>query len=170
MSDITSFKKNYQEGKLMSFDHLKEANKPVTPFQQLLSILPKASRKLLPDAYSTLYDSSSEIIDLYPEHYNIDFNGRALPWEAIKLIPFVDVNRIIEAEKKTLKPNQFTVSELQRNSLHRPFQYIYLRSANGPKVSTDLKDMLGFQILNASNKNLLLWELSQIKNIVFSQY
>lgn len=70
-----------------------EVNVPYTPFQQLLSIMPTRSIKLLPDGYDTI--ANGELIDFFPIDFDIDLNGRALPWEAACLIPFVDETRAI---------------------------------------------------------------------------
>jgi 5'-3' exonuclease len=34
----------------------------------------------------------------FPDDFDIDFNGRALPWEAICIIPFVDEKLFIDHE------------------------------------------------------------------------
>jgi len=49
--------------------------------------MPSASFHLLPPAYS---DIMNTLIECFPEDFDIDLNGRALPWEAACLIPFVD--------------------------------------------------------------------------------
>ncbi len=139
VSDITSPQKYVQEGKEMTFAHLKEKNVPVTPFEQLLSILPRSSRNLLPVCYHRLYETDSEICDLYPSHYATDFNGRALPWEAIKLIPFVDECRVMAAETKAIAAGPaFTPEEAERNVIHSPVQYTY-KFPDTEKASVCLK-------------------------------
>ena len=57
-------------------------NKPVKPFHQLLMVLPKQSKKLLPYKYQLLMtEMESDIIEYYPENYTINCNtqiGRGL--------------------------------------------------------------------------------------------
>eukprot|EP01022_Parablepharisma_sp_SALTPOND_P026522 TRINITY_DN64324_c0_g1_i1.p1 TRINITY_DN64324_c0_g1~~TRINITY_DN64324_c0_g1_i1.p1 ORF type:complete len:1277 (-),score=166.01 TRINITY_DN64324_c0_g1_i1:68-3898(-) len=142
VSDITSPLKYFKNGEELTFSHLKGSNSPITPFEQLLSILPRYSKELLPDCYHTLYDEGSEILDLYPSHYSIDYNGRELPWEAIKLIPFVDIPRIIEAERKAIAASSipFSAQELARNSLHEAMEFCYSES-EGMKMKEYVQDI-----------------------------
>jgi len=123
---------------------LKEPNNPLTPFQQLLCILPKASIALLPKRYHRLYDEGSEIKDLYPEKYELDYNGREVPWEAIKIIPFVDINRVLEAEAKLLsRPDiePLTEPEKERNIIRKPTEYAYSLSAPPQIIYSTIKEM-----------------------------
>jgi len=69
-------------------------NVPYTPFQQLLSIMPTRSIGLLPDSYAEI--AGGVLKEYFPPDFEIDLNGRALPWEAICLIPFVDENLFIQ--------------------------------------------------------------------------
>jgi 5'-3' exonuclease len=43
---------------------------------------------LLPPQYAPIF--KGELKKYFPVDFDIDLNGRALPWEAICLIPFVD--------------------------------------------------------------------------------
>jgi len=36
--------------------------------------------------------------EYFPDDFEIDLNGRTLPWEAVILIPFVDEAEFIDAE------------------------------------------------------------------------
>lgn len=70
---------------------------PYTPFQQLLCILPvKSLRAFLPLPYTDL--ATGSLIEYFPDDFEIDLNGRALPWEAAVLIPFVDEDVFLGAE------------------------------------------------------------------------
>lgn len=79
---------------IQSFKHLQfklEMGKPFLPFQQLLAVLPAASKDLLPTAYHNLMLSSdSKLIEYYPENFETDLNGKKQEWEAVVLIPFID--------------------------------------------------------------------------------
>uniref|UniRef100_A0A8C7KFW1 5'-3' exoribonuclease 1 n=1 Tax=Oncorhynchus kisutch TaxID=8019 RepID=A0A8C7KFW1_ONCKI len=74
--------------------HLKltfDMGKPFMPFQQLLGVLPSASKDLLPQSYRHLMTSeSSSIIEYYPLDFKTDLNGKQQEWEAVVLIPFID--------------------------------------------------------------------------------
>uniref|UniRef100_A0A8C9TQN7 5'-3' exoribonuclease 1 n=1 Tax=Scleropages formosus TaxID=113540 RepID=A0A8C9TQN7_SCLFO len=64
---------------------------PFLPFQQLLAVLPAASKDLLPQCYQHLMTSpGSPIIEYYPLDFKTDLNGKQQEWEAVVLIPFID--------------------------------------------------------------------------------
>lgn len=79
---------------VQNFSDLKldfELGKPFLPFEQLLAVLPSASRSHLPVAYhSLMMDDSSPVIDFYPSDFDTDMNGKKQEWEAVVLIPFID--------------------------------------------------------------------------------
>ena len=73
-----------------------DINVPYTPFQQLLSIMPTKSIGLLPASYAPI--AKVFLKEYFPPDFDIDLNGRALPWEAACLIPFCDESLFIEQE------------------------------------------------------------------------
>ena len=84
--------------------------KPYTPFQQLLCIFPvKSLRAFLPPQYLTL--AQGVLSEYFPNDFDIDLNGRTLPWEAAILIPFVDEDKFIDAET-TLFENGMKLSKI----------------------------------------------------------
>uniref|UniRef100_A0A1E1XLQ0 5'-3' exoribonuclease 1 n=1 Tax=Amblyomma sculptum TaxID=1581419 RepID=A0A1E1XLQ0_AMBSC len=94
----------------MSFD----LGKPFLPFQQLMAILPSASKKLVPSAYQDLMVcESSPIFDYYPEDFNTDLNGKQHEWEAVVLIPFIEEGRLLPAMEEC--QDQLTEEEKARN-------------------------------------------------------
>ncbi|KFO21863.1 5'-3' exoribonuclease 1 [Fukomys damarensis] len=75
-----------------------ELGKPFKPFEQLLAVLPAASKNLLPACYQHLMTSEdSPIIEYYPLDFKTDLNGKQQEWEAVVLIPFIDEKRLLEA-------------------------------------------------------------------------
>uniref|UniRef100_A0A6I8RYS6 5'-3' exoribonuclease 1 n=1 Tax=Xenopus tropicalis TaxID=8364 RepID=A0A6I8RYS6_XENTR len=86
---------------ICNISHLKltfNLGKPFMPFEQLLAVLPAASKDLLPLTYQNLMISSdSPIIDYYPQDFKTDLNGKQQEWEAVVLIPFIDEKRLLEA-------------------------------------------------------------------------
>lgn len=63
---------------------------PFRPFEQLLAVLPAASKTLLPEPYQRLMVSEdSPIIEYYPQEFKTDLNGKKQEWEAVVLIPFI---------------------------------------------------------------------------------
>lgn len=74
---------------------------PFDPVQQLMAVLPPASAALVPKPLSDLMVSPvSPVLDLYPQEFEIDMNGKRNAWEAIVLIPFVDEKRLLAAMSK----------------------------------------------------------------------
>ncbi|CAB1317628.1 unnamed protein product, partial [Coregonus sp. 'balchen'] len=72
--------------------------KPFMPFQQLLGVLPSASKDLLPQSYRHLMTSeNSSIIEYYPLDFKTDLNGKQQEWEAVVLIPFIDERCLLAA-------------------------------------------------------------------------
>ncbi|CAM1509245.1 Fc.00g029840.m01.CDS01 [Cosmosporella sp. VM-42] len=68
------------------------------PFEQLMSVLPAASRHALPEVFHDLMlNKDSEIIDFYPEDFEVDLNGKKMAWQGIALLPFIDMPRLLSA-------------------------------------------------------------------------
>lgn len=112
---------------VQKFKHLKlnfEMGKPFLPFQQLLSVLPAASKDHLPSAYHKLMtDPNSPVIDYYPENFGTDMNGKQQSWEAVVLIPFIDEKRLLKAMEPC---DAFLTDEEKQRNVHGPmmmFQY-----------------------------------------------
>lgn len=86
---------------IKNFSHLNlkyEMGEPFLPFQQLLAVLPAASKELLPKPYQDLMTlENSPILEYYPEEFQTDLNGKKQDWEAVVLIPFIDEAKLIKA-------------------------------------------------------------------------
>jgi 5'-3' exoribonuclease 1 len=74
----------------------------ILPFQQLLCVVPPKSKGLLPKFLQPLYNSN-ELKDIYPENYNIDYEGKLREWEGIALLPFIDFNKILSIYNKVIQ-------------------------------------------------------------------
>ncbi|ETS79199.1 5'-3' exoribonuclease 2 [Pestalotiopsis fici W106-1] len=71
------------------------------PFEQLLSVQPAASRHVLPAEFHDLMTNpDSEIIDFYPEEFEVDLNGKKMAWQGVALLPFIDMPRLLAAAEK----------------------------------------------------------------------
>ncbi|XP_026520355.1 5'-3' exoribonuclease 1 isoform X1 [Notechis scutatus] len=103
-----------------------DLGKPFMPFEQLLAVLPAASKDLLPKCYQHLMTSDeSPIIEYYPTEFKTDLNGKQQEWEAVVLIPFIDEKLLLEAMapcNKLLK-----AEEKQRNRHSECLMYLYDR-------------------------------------------
>ncbi|KAK7945419.1 hypothetical protein WMY93_001147 [Mugilogobius chulae] len=115
LSDI----KNISELKL-TFD----LGKPFMPFQQLLAVLPAASKELLPECYRFLMTSEfSPILEYYPLDFKTDLNGKQQEWEAVVLIPFIDEKQLLAAMEPCNE--KLTKAEKARNRHTECAVYMY---------------------------------------------
>ena len=97
-----------------------ELGKPFHPFEQLMGVLPEASRELIPLPYRVsmmrfsrgvvlyppsqplMFNVDSPILDFYPRDFELDMNGKKQEWEAIVKIPFIDEKRLLQAMARML--------------------------------------------------------------------
>ncbi|KAH8148771.1 uncharacterized protein LAJ45_07114 [Morchella importuna] len=86
---------------LGSLDIKFERGTPFKPFEQLMGVLPAASKVNLPEPFQKLMtDEDSEIIDFYPENFPIDLNGKKFAWQGVALLPFIDEKRLLDAAQR----------------------------------------------------------------------
>uniref|UniRef100_A0A0A9XX62 5'-3' exoribonuclease 1 n=1 Tax=Lygus hesperus TaxID=30085 RepID=A0A0A9XX62_LYGHE len=133
LSDLKGFKD-------WNFDFPED--KPFLPFQQLLAVLPAASRNILPKAFRDLMTSpGSPIIDYYPTDFETDLNGKKHEWEAVVLIPFIKEDALLEAMEPCL--SKLTDEERLRNTHGPLYVYEYTPTDNGkykaPQFFPDLE-------------------------------
>lgn len=61
-------------------------------------VLPPTSKNLLPEVLQPLMlDPNSPIADFYPDNFCVDGEGKRADWEAVVLLPFVDMARLVGA-------------------------------------------------------------------------
>lgn len=108
-SDIFNFLKH----KKFTIDHITfNTSITLTPFIQLLSVLPPKCYDLLPPKYGGLMISKiSPIIDMFPETIVIDMLYKDSYHKCIPLIPNININRIMN----TIKNIELTSEEKTRN-------------------------------------------------------
>lgn len=84
--DVATTQFNFQHGRISK------------PFEQLMSVLPAASRHAIPEVFHDLMlNEDSEIIDFYPEDFEVDLNGKKMAWQGVALLPFIDMPRLLKA-------------------------------------------------------------------------
>ncbi len=88
------------------------------PFEQLMSVLPAASRDNLPDVFHSLMTNpDSEIIDFYPEEFEVDLNGKKMAWQGVALLPFIEMDRLLAAVQQ--KYPLLSDLDMKRNGVGR---------------------------------------------------
>ncbi|EWC46136.1 5'-3' exoribonuclease 2 [Drechslerella stenobrocha 248] len=93
-----------------------ELGKPFKPFEQLMGVLPAASKHNIPKAFWPLMtEENSEIIDFYPVDFPIDLNGKKFAWQGVAILPFIDEIRLLEAMNKVYP--HISSNERERNEV-----------------------------------------------------
>ncbi|KAG8670027.1 5'-3' exoribonuclease 2 [Fusarium poae] len=88
------------------------------PFEQLMSVLPAASRHALPEVFHDLMlNPESDIIDFYPEDFEIDLNGKKMAWQGVALLPFIEMPRLLAAVQG--KYPELSAADSARNEMGR---------------------------------------------------
>ncbi|KAJ7500293.1 exonuclease II [Mycena galericulata] len=101
-----------------------ELGRPFRPFEQLMGVLPAASKEHIPVAYQDLmYSANSPILDFYPLEFEQDLNGKKQDWEAIVKIPFIDQDRLLPAMQS--REHRLTDEEKRRNSYGTSTKFTY---------------------------------------------
>lgn len=97
---------------------------PSTPFQQLMSVLPPQSAKLIPAPLCNyLLDENSPLKKHCPTELVIDLAGKRREWEGIVLLPMVDFDLVRKCYFKSLP--DVDPRESRRNVTGRTFLYEY---------------------------------------------
>ena len=97
---------------LLNFSKTFNENKPINQFTQLLSVLPSESGHLVPSQLlDKMTNDESELIDLFPTEYNLDYMGNKFLWQCHPILPIPDIKRIISAVEKIT----FDKNDLKRN-------------------------------------------------------
>ncbi|EDO06664.1 XRN 5'-3' exonuclease N-terminus family protein [Babesia bovis T2Bo] len=73
-----------------------EISEPVTPFQQLMMVMPPAAAHFLPTVFGNLMtDTESPLRKYYPEHFDIDMDDTNVQWGGVTLLPIVPPNLLL---------------------------------------------------------------------------
>ncbi|CUM68601.1 uncharacterized protein PRCAT00006328001 [Priceomyces carsonii] len=137
---------------------------PFRPYEQLMSVLPAASGHNLPEVFRGLMsDPSSEIIDFYPEDFQIDMNGKKMSWQGIALLPFIDEDRLLKAVQAQYP--LLSEYEEDRNTLKHDVLFISNENKNYRKFNEHLYGEVTTQVVSfRSSKTGLAGTASSIEN------
>ncbi|KAG6018316.1 5'-3' exoribonuclease 2 [Claviceps pusilla] len=119
---------------LASMEIVFEKGRVSKPFEQLMSVLPAASRHALPKVFHPLMtEKESKIIDFYPEEFEVDLNGKKMAWQGVALLPFIDMPRLLAAVQE--KYSLLTPAEAARNA---PGKDVLIISENNSGLYDDI--------------------------------
>jgi 5'-3' exoribonuclease 2 len=103
-----------------------DKNEPLTPFEQLLAVLPPESADILPEPFADLMKSStSSIKSFYPETDSIKVEIKS-EYERTILVPFINVHLLRDTFKNISDTNKNKLSDitLRRNIFVNNKNYI----------------------------------------------
>jgi 5'-3' exoribonuclease 2 len=136
----------------IKFDH----GIPFRPYEQLMSVLPAASRHAIPELFHPLMtEEDSPIIDFYPTDFELDLNGKKFAHQGVVLLPFIDEKRLLKNMHELY--DKLTGDEKVRNDVGREHLYFstnhpmyqelatnwYTKKQGAPKVNLRAKTSLG---------------------------
>lgn len=111
---------------------------PITPFQQLLCVLPTKSSNLIPSPLNKLLHEDSVISDFYPTEFEIDLEGKRNDWEGVPVLPFVELQRVNDAYYELIsevKENEKKRNKLGKSFIYRNVEPFTFKSYNGDIVN-----------------------------------
>jgi len=116
---------NYCNTEITHFTTKSKDTNNITPFLQLLTVLPPLSANLLPEPLDKLITAdNSPIKEFYPDTFEVDVSGKRREWEGIVNLPMVDINKLREVYDKYI--TKVDRNELKRNKFGLIFKYLYV--------------------------------------------
>ena len=100
-------------------------DRPYTPFQQLLCIMPLKSITLLPECYEEI--ARGDLVEYFPEDFPIDLNGKTVAWEALVLIPFADEGLFQQKEEEMFSQAGVSLNEEEQRRNQSSFTFFAYR-------------------------------------------
>ncbi|KAI5152190.1 hypothetical protein ENBRE01_2638, partial [Enteropsectra breve] len=110
--------------------------KPLKPMCQLLCVLHPLSSDLVPECMQSVFQEHTE---MYPTEFEIDSFQKCMDWQAIPILPFMDVSKIVEGFNQ--RQNMLSNIEAERNVLGYNLLY-----------STSSKFIEKIKVLNSGSK------------------
>jgi 5'-3' exoribonuclease 1 len=145
ISDIREIESLLKSTTIENFDMCEGENRPFKPFEQLLTILPADSiQNLLPKCYYDNFIKNPAFEKFYPLTFDMDLNGRSMPWEAIVLIPFIQENQLLQHQKNLADEGKLIMEQkdIDRNS--RGDQKLYFKERTLSSYPAPKAEFKGF--------------------------
>ncbi|KAI7907648.1 XRN 5'-3' exonuclease N-terminus-domain-containing protein [Cokeromyces recurvatus] len=134
-----------------TFDIKFQLDAPLNPFEQLMGVLPPASKAHIPKPFHHLMtDPDSPIISFYPTEFEVDMDGKKWEWQGVVKLPFINTKQLLEAMNTVY--DQLNDEEKQRNSVgpsilyvsetHKAYNAIstvYTKRANNERMILDVR-------------------------------
>jgi 5'-3' exonuclease len=109
--------------------NMNEKNVPFSLFQQLISILPPKSSKLLPNPLNKLLTDEDSLLKEYcPDKFEIDLAGKKREYQGIVKLPMIQPELIIKSYISSI--NLVDEKELRRNAIGKSFIYTYSQTTS----------------------------------------
>lgn len=112
-------------------------SRPLRPFEQLLTVLPRSSARLLPAPQAALLVAACDpeahhpLHKYYPREYHIERDPKGRPWRDVALIPFLDVPALL-TEVAKLPPTPAADAPRNALGLAHAFAFDAAQSATVP--------------------------------------
>jgi 5'-3' exonuclease len=105
------------------------------PFMQLLCVLPKESKDLLPQPLYELMTSPSLSV-YYPDEIHVDMDGKHNDWEGVVILPPINFTLLEQEYEKAI--SKVDEKDKRRNMIGKSFVY-----SNGHKYTIDYRSFYG---------------------------
>lgn len=113
LTSIVAWMRNSVEKKYYYFGKIFTVNNAISPFHQLLSILPKESANLLPESFRNAFEN--ELKPFFPDKLVVDLSGKRNDWEGIVLLP--PLNNVVVSQAyfkyRQLSPNKSLLRDIK---------------------------------------------------------
>jgi 5'-3' exonuclease len=77
---------------------------PLSMHEQLLSVIPKGCKYLLPSQLQPIL-THSELLEYYPDTFEIDYSGKRAEWEGIVILPMMNINKLRKIYREIIEDN-----------------------------------------------------------------
>jgi 5'-3' exoribonuclease 2 len=123
LSDMINNKYNFQD---IQF----KLGEPMTPFEQLLTVLPRKSAYLLPECLQKIMlNNKGSAVHLYPNKFELDMIGKKKYWMVHPILPPLEISLIramfnkysknLSSDLRTMNTNLNELKIIKYDSIHR---------------------------------------------------